>query len=205
MRWQRLQRAGCTERARQAVRCARASALGLWPAGLPYTACLPALPPAQAANEASLCYRDRFEQWEAAGCPVVTTTRSLQQAFDDDDTFAYDPETTGALATGGAPLAGLLGRLLLAWRVQRQRHRQLLPRGASSQARRLTLLHTPCPSYPAAALVLTGGDAEAEAAALKLCKEAEISCILTDSQEQPAVEYLSSTPKTFMRWAMKEV
>jgi hypothetical protein len=53
--------------------------------------------------------------------------------------------------------------------------------------------------------VLTGGDAEAEAAALKLCKEAEISCVLTDSQQQSAIDFLSSTPTTFMRWATKTV
>lgn len=50
----------------------------------------------QAPNDASFCYKDLFEAWQASGCTVVTTTRSLQQAFDDDDTFAYDPDTTGA-------------------------------------------------------------------------------------------------------------
>lgn len=53
----------------------------------------------------------------------------------------------------------------------------------------------------AGAIVLTGGDEEAEKAALELCKEAEISVVLCDSQEQAPAENLSSTPTSFMRWA----
>ncbi len=49
--------------------------------------------------------------------------------------------------------------------------------------------------------MLTGGDEEAEKVALELCKEAEISVVLCDSQEQAPAENLSSTPNSFMRWA----
>lgn len=100
----------------------------------------------KAPNDASVCYKDRFEAWAQAGCQVVTTTRDLQQAFDDDDTFAYEPERTGAI-------------------------------------------------------ILTGGDEAAEAQALKVAKEAEIGCVLCDSQQQTVPEYLSSTPTSFLRWA----
>lgn len=42
-----------------------------------------------------------------------------------------------------------------------------------------------------AALVLTGGDEEAEAAALEVCKEAEISVITKDTEERAATEFLA--------------
>lgn len=99
----------------------------------------------KAPNEASLCYRDRFESWEELGCKVSTTTGSLQEAFDDDDTFAYTPEYT-------------------------------------------------------AAIILTGGDEEAEKAAREVCKEAEITEVLSDSSQQASAEYLSAMPSSFARW-----
>jgi hypothetical protein len=55
-----------------------------------------------------------------------------------------------------------------------------------------------------AAIVLTGGDAAAEAAALAVCREAEITAVVTDAPEgprNPAPEYLSSIPKAFTKWA----
>lgn len=48
-------------------------------------------------NDASICYKDRFDDWEATGCKTVVTTKTLQDAFEDDDTFAYDPDYTGAI------------------------------------------------------------------------------------------------------------
>jgi hypothetical protein len=44
------------------------------------------------------------------------------------------------------------------------------------------------------------GDEEAEAAALEVCKEAEIQTILPDSKPAPPPVYLDSTPKSFLRW-----
>jgi hypothetical protein len=55
-----------------------------------------------------------------------------------------------------------------------------------------------------AAVVLTGGDAAAEAAARQVCRDAEIGAVVTDGPEAPrnaAPEYLSSIPKAFSRWA----
>jgi len=51
----------------------------------------------RAPNDAAFCYKERWGLWRELGCAVVPTTRSLQDAFDGDDEFAYDPETTGAL------------------------------------------------------------------------------------------------------------
>eukprot|EP00775_Hariotina_reticulata_P004579 gene4579-4833_t len=51
-----------------------------------------------------------------------------------------------------------------------------------------------------AAIILTAGDEEAEAAALEVCKEAEIKIILPDSKPAPPQVYLDSTPKSFLRW-----
>ncbi|KAF6252479.1 hypothetical protein COO60DRAFT_1704250 [Scenedesmus sp. NREL 46B-D3] len=51
-----------------------------------------------------------------------------------------------------------------------------------------------------AAVILTGGDEEAEAAALEVCKEAEITAIVRDSQPAAPPVYLDSTPKSFLRW-----
>ena len=139
---------------------------------------------------------------------MTTTTRSLQQAFDDDDTGAYDPETTGALPAG--PRSAQLVPSCLRFA------RAVLAAAAAADddddcaAAQLCLWtgfglqpahRLPPPSPAAAAIILTGGDEEAEARALQLCKEAEISCVLRDSQEQLVPEFLSSTPKSFMTWA----
>ncbi|WIA14950.1 hypothetical protein OEZ85_001661 [Tetradesmus obliquus] len=51
-----------------------------------------------------------------------------------------------------------------------------------------------------AAIILTGGDEEAEAAALEVCKEAEVTAIVSDSQAAAPPVYLDSTPKSFLRW-----
>ncbi|GLC56391.1 hypothetical protein PLESTB_001099800 [Pleodorina starrii] len=56
----------------------------------------------KAANAASLAFKDRFEEWEKLGpIKVLTTTTSFQDAFDDDDSLTYDPETTGAVIIVG--------------------------------------------------------------------------------------------------------
>jgi hypothetical protein len=47
--------------------------------------------------------------------------------------------------------------------------------------------------------VTAGGDEEAEAAALEVCKEAEITAIVRDSQPAAAPIYLDSTPKSFLK------
>eukprot|EP00879_Flechtneria_rotunda_P022233 GHRR01023459.1.p1 GENE.GHRR01023459.1~~GHRR01023459.1.p1 ORF type:complete len:333 (+),score=84.39 GHRR01023459.1:149-1147(+) len=51
-----------------------------------------------------------------------------------------------------------------------------------------------------AAVILTAGDKEAEAAALEVCREAEITAILLDNEHAPPPIYLDSTPKSFLRW-----
>ncbi|KAJ9530114.1 hypothetical protein QJQ45_023373, partial [Haematococcus lacustris] len=51
-----------------------------------------------------------------------------------------------------------------------------------------------------AAVILTGGDPEAEAEAREVCAEAEIRCIVVDSQEAASVVHHDSTPKNFRRW-----
>ena len=69
--------------------------------GLP---CLRVLPPTQAPNQEALCYKDRYEEWEQQyACKVITSTRdSFQDMFDDDNTLAYEPESTAAvIVTGG--------------------------------------------------------------------------------------------------------
>jgi hypothetical protein len=45
-----------------------------------------------------------------------------------------------------------------------------------------------------------GGHAEAEAAALEVCKEAEITAIICDSKPAAPSKLLDSTPKSFLRW-----
>eukprot|EP00195_Chlamydomonas_chlamydogama_P008071 CAMPEP_0202901106 /NCGR_PEP_ID=MMETSP1392-20130828/13313_1 /ASSEMBLY_ACC=CAM_ASM_000868 /TAXON_ID=225041 /ORGANISM="Chlamydomonas chlamydogama, Strain SAG 11-48b" /LENGTH=405 /DNA_ID=CAMNT_0049587607 /DNA_START=199 /DNA_END=1416 /DNA_ORIENTATION=+ len=57
-------------------------------------------------NSMSVCYKEEFESWAAAARPcnaiISPTTSSFQQAFDDDDTLTYDPDTTAAIIlTGG--------------------------------------------------------------------------------------------------------
>ena len=59
---------------------------------------------AQAPNQEALCYKDRYEEWEQQyACKVVTSTRdTFQDMFDDDNTLAYEPESTAAvILTGG--------------------------------------------------------------------------------------------------------
>ncbi|KAG2484728.1 hypothetical protein HYH03_016475 [Edaphochlamys debaryana] len=91
-------------------------------------------------NAASIALKGRFEDWEALGpLKVLTSTTSFQDAFDDDQTLMYDPETTGAI-------------------------------------------------------ILTGGDEEAEKEAREVCKDAEITIILSDAVEQVPTEYLSANP-----------
>jgi hypothetical protein len=58
--------------------------------------------------------------------------------------------------------------------------------------------HPPAPTRPHS--FAAGGDPDAEAAARALCEEAEIATILSDSSEQEAPVYLSSTPKSFESW-----
>ncbi|KAG2435461.1 hypothetical protein HYH02_011961 [Chlamydomonas schloesseri] len=91
-------------------------------------------------NSASVAFKEEFAEWEALGpVRVVTTTSSFQDAFDDDDSLTYDPDTTGAI-------------------------------------------------------ILVGGDEEAEKAAREVCKDADISRILADSAEQPPMVHLAPNP-----------
>ncbi|GIL80986.1 hypothetical protein Vretifemale_10128, partial [Volvox reticuliferus] len=53
------------------------------------------------------------------------------------------------------------------------------------------------------AVILTGGDAEAEKEALEVCRDAEITKILTDSVEQAPLVFLSSNP--FKEWMTGKV
>lgn len=90
----------------------------------------------RARNETEMCFKDLFEQWEAQGVKVATSTRdSFQDMFDDDDTLMYEPSMT-------------------------------------------------------AAIILTGSDEEAEAAAVEVCKEAEISIVVKQSEGQVPTQYL---------------
>lgn len=45
-----------------------------------------------------------------------------------------------------------------------------------------------------------GGDDAAEAAALEVCKEAEITAIIVDTKPAAPSVNLDSTPKSFLRW-----
>ncbi|GFR44771.1 hypothetical protein Agub_g6102, partial [Astrephomene gubernaculifera] len=91
-------------------------------------------------NSASIVFGDRFEEWEALGpVRVLTTTVSFQDAFDDDQSLTYDPDTTGAL-------------------------------------------------------ILVGGDEEAEKAAREVCRDAEITRVLADSAQPAPVQFLSANP-----------
>ena len=51
--------------------------------------CPPFPPPPQAPNEASLCYREQYDEWaEQYGVQVITSTRdSFADMFDDDQTL----------------------------------------------------------------------------------------------------------------------
>eukprot|EP01026_Neomeris_dumetosa_P027358 TRINITY_DN22242_c0_g2_i2.p2 TRINITY_DN22242_c0_g2~~TRINITY_DN22242_c0_g2_i2.p2 ORF type:complete len:323 (-),score=55.88 TRINITY_DN22242_c0_g2_i2:5-973(-) len=57
----------------------------------------------RAPNEASLIYKDLYEQWqEEHNVTVQTTTGTFLDAFDDDDTLVYDPlKTAAVILTGG--------------------------------------------------------------------------------------------------------
>lgn len=64
----------------------------------------------------------------------------------------------------------------------------LTPDGAAGAA-----AMTPAPA--------AGGDEEMEQAALEVCKEAEITAIVLDSQPANPPVFLDSTPKSFLRYA----
>ena len=58
----------------------------------------------QVPNAMSVCYKEELQAWEAMGCKVVTTTaKTFSEAFDDDDTLAYDPEATAAIVLSERP------------------------------------------------------------------------------------------------------
>ncbi len=67
----------------------------------------------QVPNEAHVLFSERFEAWrEGASGPsgsrlhvVPTTARTFQDAFDDDDTFAYDPNYTAAIILSASGMA----------------------------------------------------------------------------------------------------
>ena len=53
-----------------------------------------------APNKASMCYKDEYPEWEKNAnkkMRVFTTTSTLADAFDEDDTFAYEPTNTCAI------------------------------------------------------------------------------------------------------------
>lgn len=52
----------------------------------------------------------------------------------------------------------------------------------------------------AAATATAGGDEEAEAAALEVCKEAEITTIVLDTKPAPPPIFLEGTPKSFLKF-----
>ena len=58
----------------------------------------------QAPNQEALCYKDRYEEWEQKYCcKVITSTRdTFQDMFDDDNTLAYEPESTAAVILCGS-------------------------------------------------------------------------------------------------------
>lgn len=103
-------------------------------------------------NQASAVFVDELRAWgerlesgSRATFGIYPSSNPFWEAFDDDQTLTYDPETT-------------------------------------------------------AALVLTGGDTEEEAAALEACKEADITTVVTDSLEQASPVYWASTPQGYMNW-----
>ncbi|UPR03580.1 hypothetical protein HOP50_13g69100 [Chloropicon primus] len=54
------------------------------------------------ANEDSVCYEALFESWEKEyGVKTIVHTSSFLDAFDDDDTLEYEPETTAVISLGG--------------------------------------------------------------------------------------------------------
>ncbi|KIZ07524.1 hypothetical protein MNEG_0437 [Monoraphidium neglectum] len=54
-----------------------------------------------------------------------------------------------------------------------------------------------------AAIILVGGDEEAEAAAREVCAEAEITTIVADAAPAAPPVYLSATPRSFEKWAQQ--
>ena len=58
----------------------------------------------QGPNQEALCYKDRYEEWEQKYCcKVITSTRdTFQDMFDDDNTLAYEPESTAAVILCGS-------------------------------------------------------------------------------------------------------
>lgn len=149
--------------------------------------------PSQVPNAASAAYAQQLRDLDQAVAPcgygVVVTTSSFSEAFDDDDTLTYEPNSTAALIlsecvcmseTGIRATALIIGQALAMHTCQL--NRRLL----------MSLTHT--------LRLAAGGDAEAEAAALEACREAEISTTLCDSREQAAPVYLASVPPSFARW-----
>ncbi|KAL4436125.1 hypothetical protein ABPG77_005573 [Micractinium sp. CCAP 211/92] len=57
----------------------------------------------RAPNEAAMCYKGLFEQWQQRyGVQVITSTRdTFSDMFDDDQTLMYDPDTTAAVILCG--------------------------------------------------------------------------------------------------------
>lgn len=53
---------------------------------------------------------------------------------------------------------------------------------------------------PPLAACAAGDDEEAEAAALEVCKEAEVTTIVLQSRPAAASVELDSTPKSFLKW-----
>eukprot|EP00879_Flechtneria_rotunda_P010447 GHRR01010923.1.p2 GENE.GHRR01010923.1~~GHRR01010923.1.p2 ORF type:complete len:107 (+),score=47.83 GHRR01010923.1:287-607(+) len=74
----------------------------------------------------------------------------------------------------------------------------LLAGGHTLSVCSLSWLTTCTASMPT--LLAAAGDKEAEAAALEVCREAEITAILLDNEHAPPPIYLDSTPKSFLRW-----
>lgn len=56
-----------------------------------------------------------------------------------------------------------------------------------------------CPGALFVPCAAAGGDAEAEAAALEVCREAEITAIVLDSKPAAPSKNLDSTPKSFLK------
>lgn len=54
-----------------------------------------------------------------------------------------------------------------------------------------------------AAIILTGGDEESEAAAREVCAEAEIMAVVSDAAPATVPVYLSATPRSFEMWAQQ--
>jgi len=134
--------------------------------------------PVQAPNQDALLFKDRYETWESKhNCKVATGTReTFMDLFDDDDTLEYEPATTAALIfTGGDEDA----------------------EKAALEVSFLHLLQLACRAVHALAVSLMFGlrsgrmQAQDRNVPLQVCKEAEITVISKDSEEQKPTEYLA--------------